>query len=122
VTNWYVYLLINEKGRTYIGSTTNPARRLRQHNCEIKGGARATRNHGPWSIHCYLSGFQTRSEACRWEKLIKSRGRGKAQREHNFLLVVNNICPSYKNRPLYPIPSGLKLIAYIDTNQGVMCE
>ena len=38
----YVYLLESE-GRTYIGATYDPDRRLQQHNGQIGGGAKATR-------------------------------------------------------------------------------
>lgn len=118
---WSVYLIKNSNNRTYIGSTVDVKRRLRQHNGEIKGGARSTRNHGPWQIHCYISGFKDRSSACRWEKIIKSRSRGLAQREYNFLAVFNGKCPEYKNRPIYEVPSGLKLMAYININE-VSCD
>jgi predicted GIY-YIG superfamily endonuclease len=37
-------------GRTYNGYTVNLVHRLRQHNGEIKGGAFATRNVGPWEF------------------------------------------------------------------------
>jgi predicted GIY-YIG superfamily endonuclease len=109
MSNWHVYMLVNDKGRTYIGSTTDTVRRLRQHNCEIKGGARSTSKHRPWKLYCYLSGFQTRSEACRWEKLIKSRGRGLLQREANFRCVQLGICPDFKSRPKYSVPNNLTL-------------
>ena len=41
--DYYVYLLINNvHNRTYLGITNNLKRRIRQHNCEIKGGAKYT--------------------------------------------------------------------------------
>ena len=58
---WYVYCLRSTNENTYIGATIDPVRRLRQHNCEIVGGARATRarvaNGEAWSLFCYVGPF-----------------------------------------------------------------
>lgn len=49
--NHYVYILFcrnrdnPNKTKYYIGYTNNVLRRIRQHNSEIKGGAKSTRNH-----------------------------------------------------------------------------
>lgn len=63
-----VYLLATPTGRTYIGSTFELARRLRQHNGEIKGGAwRTKRAAGSWRRVCHVAGFTSRKEALQFE-------------------------------------------------------
>ena len=53
---YYCYILGQSRhirmgvGRTYNGYTVDLTHRLRQHNGEIKGGAFATRNVGPWEF------------------------------------------------------------------------
>lgn len=62
------YLLTNEERRhTYVGITNNIERRLRQHNGEIQGGAKRTRNRGIWTVAAYVSGFHNKSQALSFE-------------------------------------------------------
>lgn len=104
--NWSVYLLSNGT-RTYIGSTTDVKRRLRQHNGEIVGGARSTRGH-KWNLVMYLSGFPNRSSACRWERILKCRARGKDKRQQAFYSVFVGLCPEGRGLK-YVVPLGLSL-------------
>ena len=66
----FVYLLVSNNN-TYVGATVDVNRRLRQHNGEIKGGAKATKrivNKGrQWSRVCYVSGFPTWKCALQFE-------------------------------------------------------
>lgn len=51
---YFVYLLKEIEGnRTYVGFTSDLQRRLKQHNGELKGGAKSTRGR-IWEIHGYI--------------------------------------------------------------------
>ena len=52
---FFCYIVANDRDRTYNGYTTNLRRRLRQHNGELVGGARATRGRGPWHFVAVLT-------------------------------------------------------------------
>ena len=76
-----VYLLqsTNRLRRTYVGCTCRGARhRLRQHNGEIRGGARQTQTARPWVVRTLVTGFRTRQEALQFEfawRRVHRRGR-----------------------------------------------
>lgn len=111
-SEWYVYLITDGR-RTYVGATTCVRRRLRQHNREIKGGARATKaSAGKWKIVCYLQGFQTRREAYRWEAIVKKRARGLSNRQAAMVSISVGTCP--EGRKEYTVPEGLVLYGQED--------
>ena len=78
---WFVYLLVSEEGQTYVGATVDVDRRLRQHNGELKGGARATaarvQQGQAWRRMCYVSGFPDNHAALQFEWRWKSLSRRK---------------------------------------------
>jgi len=91
--NWSLYLLKHSKrSRTYLGVTTNFRNRLRKHNGEISGGARATKallKYGKWIPHLEVEGF-TKSEALSVERTVKNRrrsGKGKTPVEKREYLI-----------------------------------
>lgn len=73
---YFVYLLeALSKRATYVGATTDPVRRLRQHNKELVGGAHATGMrvvHGDsWRMVCHISEFPTWNAALQFEWRFK---------------------------------------------------
>ena len=85
--NFHCYLLrsLDPKHplKTYIGYTTNPIRRLRQHNGELKsGGARRTaRNGRPWQFVAIIDGFEDKVTAMQFEWAWHHTHRSKTFRE-----------------------------------------
>jgi putative endonuclease len=73
---WYCYLLQCKDGTLYTGMSTDPLRRLRQHNGEISGGAGYTRRRKrrPSNLLCYAE-IGTASMAANVERQIKKMPR-----------------------------------------------
>ncbi|XP_073114242.1 uncharacterized protein [Elaeis guineensis] len=62
-TAWSVYLIVSSRlPKTYVGVTTNIIRRLKQHNGELRGGAKASSSGRPWVLACIVRGFKDQSE------------------------------------------------------------
>ena len=76
---WTLYLLVSAT-RTYVGITTDLARRLEQHNGRLRGGASSTRVGRPWTVARKWGPFRSRGKALRLEHALK-RVRGWARLE-----------------------------------------
>ena len=78
MNNYLVYILINTiHNKTYIGITNNPIRRLRQHNCELVGGAKYTTSNkglGEWKFYGFIKNLEKR-QSLSIEKRIKIKSK-----------------------------------------------
>ena len=74
-SQWYCYLLISsDHKKTYIGATNNPERRLKQHNGELSGGAKATVGR-EWKRLVLVTGFPDSIAALQFEWAWKYNAR-----------------------------------------------
>ena len=78
--NSYLCYIIENNRSTYVGITNNKVKRLRQHNCEISGGAKYTSLRGPWWRYvCIINNLDKRLAmqlewAIKHEQPIKASG------------------------------------------------
>ena len=79
----YLVYVLKCENKSYVGMTNDFCRRLRQHNGELKGGARYTTKFRPpekdWYPICIIDGFDTMKEAMQCEWRVK-RQRGYVKR------------------------------------------
>jgi putative endonuclease len=75
---WYVYLLNCADNTFYTGITTEPKRRLHEHNHDDKKAAKYTRARRPLSM-VYFEQCESRSEAGSREYQIRKLSRAKKQ-------------------------------------------
>jgi predicted GIY-YIG superfamily endonuclease len=83
------YCLVSETGRTYVGFSVNLDRRLRQHNGELVGGAKATKGLS-WKRMCSVAGFPTQQAALQFEwkwKFLTRKQSGSAVERRCLALV-----------------------------------
>lgn len=70
----HVYLLKSTLGNyTYVGYSTDPVHRLRQHNGILTGGASATHNHRPWETILIIAGIPTHAAGLSMEWYVKNQ-------------------------------------------------
>ena len=92
--SWKCYLLATTGGgfqKTYVGVTPDLERRLRQHNGEIAGGARATAGR-QWERIGHIRGFPDHRAALqfewRWKQITRRLGLGEPLRRRLIALQV----------------------------------
>ena len=71
----YLVYILKSDNKSYVGMTNDFFRRIRQHNKEIKGGAKYTSKSNNWYPICIIDGFKDKKSACQCEWRLK-RGRG----------------------------------------------
>jgi predicted GIY-YIG superfamily endonuclease len=69
-SDYLVYILKSDK-YSYVGMTNDFFKRWRQHNQEIKGGAKYTSKRQEWYPVCIIDGFETMKEAMQCEWAVK---------------------------------------------------
>ena len=81
---FFVYVLLNPEGKTYVGQSSNLSRRLSQHNdTDCRLTLHTKRHRGPWRlIHC--EEYPTRAAAMRREMELKT-GKGRDWIQHVLL-------------------------------------
>ena len=80
----YLVNILKSDNLSYVGMTNDFFRRFRQHNQEIKGGAKYTKKRSSWYPICIIDGFETMKEAMQCEWRVK-RGKGGPQGRINYL-------------------------------------
>ena len=95
----YVYILQSDQDgdRYYVGSSSEPSRRLAEHN---SGKSIHTNKHRPWKLSVCI-GFADRAKALKFEAYLKS-GSGREFARRHFRQVVlperSLYCSSWRRR------------------------
>ncbi len=134
---WYNYIIFDKSpsSKTYVGSTTHPTRRFRQHNGQIKGGAKYTRG-GSWTPFVVLYDMNhTKSSALSYEWHLKHSSRkilgsSKYKRKYGLEKFVEskldkNLTNYYSHvlfvnsthKSITPVLTSQVAIIYLETNQ-----
>ena len=94
----YVVYLLKCENYSYVGMTNDIFKRLRQHNGEIKGGARYTSKRKGWYPVMIIDGFQDMQSAmqCEWRLKRGKKGVNGRIKYLNYFLK-NNECWTSKS-------------------------
>jgi len=117
--SFFCYLLYtNDTSKTYVGATIDTDRRLRQHNKEISGGAKATgisvQQGLTWQRACYITGIPEWRSALqiewRWKQIGRTQYKHIKNPIHRRLYSLKKLLlldkPTEKAIPYEAYPSG----------------
>lgn len=92
------YLLYSHKyNRTYFGYTINIQRRIRQHNGQLKGGAKYTSRYRPWTIQFQICGFPSSHCALQFEWIIH-HSRPRKYDLNSRINIIDKLITSFRQR------------------------
>ncbi len=119
MSDWYFYIIRN-KNSTYAGVSPDPTRRLRQHNGEIKGGAKYTTSKGPgWEHICLVKGFQDKIQSMQFEWAVKHVPPRNAGGIINRIQKLFSVCNKERWTTKAPLAKNIPLeIYWIDKPEG----
>ena len=90
---YYVYIIVNEEGKTYIGYTGNLEKRLKSHNA---GETQSTKGH-KWQ-YAYYEAFADKKDAVLREKRLKDHGQSKRQLKSRIDRSIKEIIRCWRER------------------------
>ncbi|CAA0407196.1 unnamed protein product [Arabidopsis thaliana] len=108
--SWSVYLILSttEPIKTYVGITTDFSRRLKQHNGEIRGGAKASSAGRPWLCACIITGFTCLSQASSFESKWKIFSRKLPRRKKDEEMSQSDAVLQHRRRALDKVEESLE--------------
>lgn len=112
--------------RTYVGYTNNLKRRIRQHNREIKGGAKSSAYGRPWEIVCYITGFPSSTAALQFEHALHKCRKGGAGAQGR-VTAIEHLLTVQRWSKRAPLVSSLNLMVHwcvegVYFSRGYACD
>ena len=120
----YLVYILKSDNYSYVGMTNDFFRRWRQHNKEIKGGAKCTSRRDVWYPICIIDGFQTMNEAMQCEWSLKHYMKKKFKGPRGRILRLTKLLERGIWTSKSPLIHGQDLTIYIDDDykQLLSCE